>query len=114
MVGARETSSGMASGKRQHADVTIEGSANADQATSLNSKSSAHATESLNTEQKPQAQSNPLYKDNTNQGSNPLFEGKAKTAAKPGDNGSKSKTVEYKDGEDQTSRTRPGNNKPSK
>jgi hypothetical protein len=106
---------GALTGKRQHEPVLAADSATAGQ----NARNSAHATESLNAEQKPHAQSNPTYQDNGNQGTNPLFE-KDSSAAKPSSTGTssgangKSKSVEYKDPEDQTTRYRPGNNKPSK
>jgi hypothetical protein len=111
---ATDTAHGVLTGKRQH-EPTVDGSAT----TQLNARSSAHATEALDATQKPPAQSNPLYQDNGNQGTNPLFE-KDKSAVKPGTTGTstgtngKPKSVEYKDPEDQTTRYRPGNNKPSK
>lgn len=98
-VSEREASSGMASGKRQHEPVRIE----------------AAAPEAAGTDAKggnmQNASSNPMYKGNTSAGSNPLYEPKDKQAApKPG---TSHDTVEYKDGEDMTTRYRPGNNKTS-
>jgi hypothetical protein len=75
------------------------------------------------------AQSNPIYKDNKMEGKNPLYEGrtvddndpsrhhptenKTPTVQQPANNVSH-ETVEYKDPEDMTTRTRPGNNKTTK
>lgn len=105
---ARETGSGMATGKIVSGDPHE----------SLNARNSAHATESLDASSKDaaklsQVNSNPLYKEGATQGTNPLFEGKDKnrTAAPNTNNGSK--PVEYKDGEDGTTHTRPGNHKPA-
>ncbi len=102
---AREASSGMATGRHQDAPVT----ASADK-----SLSSAHATESVATPA-PAAEtvsSNPLYKGNQSAGSNPLYQSKEKQAA--ASSGAGHDVVEYKDGEDGITRTRPGNNKTSK
>jgi len=105
---ARETGSGMATGKHVSGDpheYVVE------------SSNSAHAAVSLDAASKDAAklektQSNPLYKDGGTKGSNPLYEGKERTAAPSGNNGSK--PVEYKDGEDGTTHTRPANHKPAK
>ena len=107
----REASSGMATGRRQHEPVPSP----ADK-----SLGSAHATESISTQApadktKGSMQSvsaNPLYKDSSNQGNNPLYEPKDKQAAPS--SGAGHDVVEYKDGEDMTTRYRPGNNKTSK
>ncbi len=53
-----------------------------------------------------------MYKDNKSTGSNPLYESKEKQAAP--NPGASHEIVEYKDGEDMTTRYRPGNNKTSK
>jgi hypothetical protein len=125
---AREASSGMATGRKSGSVIlqdrdsdsalqtgkTVSG----DPHVAENARNSAHATESLDAASKDaaklsQAQSNPMYKDNNNQGSNPLYQEKGRTAAPPSGNGSKP-VVEYKDGEDGTTHTRPGNHKPSK
>ncbi len=109
----REASSGMATGRRQHEPVL---------ATADKSLESAHATESVtapapaadaNGGKMGSASSNPLYKDSGTAGTNPLYESKDKQAAasKPA---TSHETVEYKDGEDMTTRYRPGNNKTSK
>lgn len=103
---ARETGSGMATGKRYSTDPYVE------------ERNSAHATESLDAASKDaakmsQAQSNPLYKGDGLAGTNPLSQGKSRAAAPPSGNGSKP-VVEYKDGEDGTMHTRPGNHKPGK
>ena len=106
----REAQTGMATGRRQHQPILT---------VADKSLGSAHATESVtapatdaeggNTQK---ASSSPMYKDNTKSGDNPLFESKDKQAAqKPG---TSHETVEYKDGEDMTTRYRPGNNKTSK
>ncbi|WP_109484927.1 hypothetical protein [Occallatibacter savannae] len=106
MTAPRETGSGMATGK----------SISGDPHEYLNERNSAHAAESLDVDSKhagnmSSAQSNPMYKDPGTAGSNPLYQGKDKTAA-PAGNGTK--PAEYKDGEDGTTHTRPGNHKPSK
>jgi len=132
---ARETSSGMATGRKSGSVImhdreseTAAGEASSGMATgknvsgdpheSLNARNSAHATESLDAASKDAAkmshvQSNPLYKGSGMEGTNPLYEGKSRTAAPPSGNGSKP-VVEYKDGEDGTTHTRPGNHKPAK
>lgn len=103
---ARETGSGMATGKQVSGDPHE----NTDE------RNSAHATESLDAGSKhaanmSSAQSNPLYKDGGMQGSNPLYENKDKNrTGAPSGNGSK--PADYKDGEDGTTHTRPGNHKP--
>jgi hypothetical protein len=108
MAADREAQSGMASGRRQHQPILT---------VAEESRTSAHATESLSVAE-PAADSkgnmqgvssNPMYKDNTMSGNNPLYESKDKQAA-PNAGGSHD-TVEYKDGEDMTTRTRPGNHK---
>ncbi len=53
--------------------------------------------------------SNPQAAQNNNSGENPLYESKDKANLKPKAGGSD--VVEYKDGEDMTTRYRPGNNK---
>jgi hypothetical protein len=105
---ARETGSALPSGKAVSGDPHV----------NENARNSAHATESLDAGSKDaaklsQVQSNPMYKDSGLQGTNPLYQGKDKTAAPPSGNGSKP-VVEYKDGEDGTTHTRPGNHKPGK
>ena len=132
---ARETGSGMATGRRSgsiivhndDSEITAReagtGMATGKQSAQFNpreySRNSAHAMESLDAGSKDagkmsQAQSNPLYKDSGMQGTNPLYQGKDRTAAPPsGGTGSKP-VVEYKDGEDGVSHTRPGNHKPTK
>lgn len=106
----REAQTGMATGRRQHEPILTV----ADE-----SRNSAHAAESLSAEQTigkskdnmQNVSSNPMYKDNTMSGNNPLYEQKGKQAApKPA---TTHETVEYKDGEDMTSRNRPGNHKTS-
>ncbi len=102
---AREASSGMATGRRQHEPIAV----SADK-----SLGSAHATESVATAA-PAAEtvsSNPLHKGNQTAGTNPLYESKEKQAAPS--SGASTDVVEYKDGEDGTTRSRPGNNKTSK
>ena len=101
---ARETGSGMATGKRVSGDPHEY----------LNSRNSAHATESLNADSTSSVHSNPLYQPSGNQGTNPLYQGKDKTAAPSTTSGSSHEVVEYKDGEDGTTHTRPGNHKPGK
>jgi len=120
---ARETGSGMATGRRQYQPLTTRES-NGDQS----ARDSAHATESVDgasmgkNELKQEAenkaagqnkmssaQNNPMYKDSGKSGANPLYEGKDKAAAAPAPKSHE--TVEYKDGEDMTTRYRPGNNK---
>jgi len=106
-VTPRETGTGMATGKIVSGDPHEY----------LNSRNSAHASESLDGGSKDagkmsQAQSNPLYKDGGLQGTNPLYQGKDRTAAPPASSGSK--PAEYKDGEDGTTHSRPGNHKPAK
>lgn len=134
---ARETGSGMATGRKSGSVIVLDrnavtapreagsGIATGKQAAQFNpreySRNSAHATESLSLDagskdaaKMSQAQSNPMYKDSGKEGTNPLYQGKDKTAAPPaGGNGSKP-VVEYKDGEDGVSHTRPGNHKPGK
>ena len=133
VVTARETSSGMATGRRSGSVVVVNddseitareagsGMATGNQA-QFNpreySRNSAHAAESLDGASKDagkvsQAQSNPMYKDGGLQGSNPMYQGKDRTAA-PSSGGNGSKPAEYKDGEDGTTRARPGNHKPAK
>jgi len=102
----REASSGMATGKRVSGDPHEY----------LNERNSAHATESLDAASKDAAkmstvQSNPLYKDGGSVGTNPLYKGNDRTAAP---SGSGTKPVQYKDGEDGTTHTRPANHKPAK
>ena len=104
-IAARDAASGMATGKRVSGDPHE----------NLNSRNSAHATESLDVDSKHKGnmsnvQSNPMYKDRGMQGTNPLYEGKDRTAAPPSSNGSQ--PAQYKDGEDGTTHTRPGNHKP--
>ena len=104
-IAARDAASGMATGKRVSGDPHE----------NLNSRNSAHATEALDVDAKHKAnmsnvQSNPMYKDRGMQGTNPLYEGKDRTAAPPSSNGSQ--PAQYKDGEDGTTHTRPGNHKP--
>jgi hypothetical protein len=63
------------------------------------------------------AQSNPLYKDNKLEGTNPLYEGRdsaARTQAPSHGATATHDVVEYKDGEDATTRYRPGNKKATK
>ena len=109
MVTAREAGSGMATGRREDASAPAASGGSATQQAQMNARNSAHATESLSADQK---QSNPLYQGNGQQGTNPLNQSKDKTAPKPNGTGSSAKpVVEYKDGEDQTTRYRPGNNK---
>jgi len=104
VVTARETGSGMATGKRVSGDPHEY----------LKSRNSAHATDDLDSkdaEKLSEAQSNPMYKDGGLQGSNPPYQGKDRTAVPP----SKDRVpAGYKDGEDGTSHTRPGNHKPAK
>lgn len=123
-VSEREVGSGMPSGKRQHEDATVQANPSGTAAgressqpsvseagISMNAHSSGHAAG-----KRSDAQSNPTYKDNGRSGTNPLFEAKDK-AVFPGSgkgNGSKPSVIEYKDGEDGVSHTRPGNHKPSK
>ena len=154
-VSEREAGSGMATGRRQHAEAVVqpreagsgmatgrksgsiivldrgssEASAHApassgsndressqpsvsEAGVSLNAKNSGHATETL---KMSNAQSNPTYKDSGMQGTNPPYQGKDRTAtpASAG-KGPKPEVIEYKDGEDGVSHTRPGNHKPSK
>jgi hypothetical protein len=135
VVTAREASSGMATGRKSGSVIMQDresvtparetGSAlptgkavSGDPHVNENARNSAHATESLDAGSKDaaklsQVQSNPMYKDSGLQGTNPLYQGKDKTAAPPSGNGSKP-VVEYKDGEDGTTHTRPGNHKPGK
>ncbi len=119
----REASSGMATGRRQHEPVLAPAAATQQngQTTnlpSLKSMGSAHATESLATSapgsdgQKQGASSNPMYQDKGTAGTNPLYQSKDKQAAPKPSTGHD--TVEYKDGEDMTTRYRPGNNKTAK
>ena len=128
VVTARETGSGMATGRRSGSIVVAGGDdlengaatgkpASGDPHEYLNSRNSAHATESLDAGAKDagklsRAQSNPLYQDRGMQGTNPLYQDKNRTAAPPSNNGSK--PTEYKDGEDGTTHTRPGNHKPAR
>jgi hypothetical protein len=133
---AREASSGMATG-RKSGSVIVQDSesvtpardsgsalptcrqASGDPHVDENARTSAHATESLDAASKDpaklsQAQSNPMYKDGGSEGTNPLYQGKDRTAApSSGGNGSRP-VLEYKDGEDGTTHTRPGNHKPAK
>jgi len=105
VVTARETGSGIATGKRVSGDPHEY----------LESRNSAHATDdavSKDAGKLSDAQSNPMYKDSGLQGSNPLYQGKDRTATPPSNNGPK--PADYKDGEDGTSHTRPGNHKPAK
>jgi hypothetical protein len=104
---ARETSTGMATGKRVSGDPHEY----------VERRNSAHASVSLDGDSKDpvnpsEVQSTPLYKDGSTKGSNPLYEGKDRTAAPPSNNGSK--PAEYKDGEEGNAHTRPGNHKPAK
>ena len=104
---ARETGSGMATGKRISGDPHEY----------VEESHSAHAAVSLDGDAKDPAkvseeQSNPLYKDPGTNGANPLYESKDRTAAPPSSIGAR--PVEYKDGEDGVSHTRPGNHKPLK
>jgi hypothetical protein len=105
---ARESGSGLPTGKAVSGDPHV----------NENARNSAHATESLDAASKDaaklsEAHSNPMYKDNGLQGTNPLYQGKDKMSAPPSGNGPKP-VVEYKDGEDGTTHTRPGNHKPGK
>jgi hypothetical protein len=133
---AREASSGMATG-RKSGSVIVQDSesvtpardsgsalptcrqASGDPHVDENARTSAHATESLDAASKDpaklsQAQSNPMYKDGGSEGTNPLYQGKDRTAApSSGGNGCRP-VLEYKDGEDGTTHTRPGNHKPAK
>ena len=98
----REAGSGQATGRRQH-DPAIQ---------TTNSRNSAHATESMDAHSSTgnaQVHTNPLYEDSGKSGSNPMYESGKQAIAKP--NSSASGVVEYKDGEDMTTRYRPGNNK---
>ena len=104
----REAQSGMATGRRQHQPILT---------VADDSRNSAHASESLSAEQTvgkskgnmQNVSSNPMYKDNTMSGNNPLYEPKDKQAAP--NTGGTHETVEYKDGEDMTTHSRPGNHK---
>jgi hypothetical protein len=105
----REVSSGMATGRRQYQPVAI---------SKDKSLGPAHATESLASPtqadtgkggQMENASTNPMYKGNKTEGNNPLYESKEKQAAS--NPGASHEVVEYKDGEDMTTRYRPGNNK---
>jgi hypothetical protein len=135
-VTAREASSGMATGRKSDSVILQDresvtpardsGSAlptgrqvSSDPHVSENARTSAHATESLDAASKDaaklsQAQSNPMYKDGGSQGTNPLYQGKDRTAAPPSSGNGSKPVVEYKDGEDATTHTRPGNHKPAK
>jgi hypothetical protein len=117
-TGRREANTGQASGRQDQfpkasGAITEQPGAGAQS----NARNSAHAVESLSASQPAgssdkklaNAQSNPLYQPKGTAGENPLFEPKSKTAAKPGS--AAPAPVEYKDGEDQTTRYRPGNNK---
>lgn len=76
---------------------------------SLNARNSAHASEAVSGKML-----NAQSADSGRTGVNPLYEAKDKTAAPPSGNANGSKPViEYKDGEDGTTHTRPGNHKPS-
>lgn len=133
-VTAREASSGMATDRKSGSVIVLDndsvtnareaGSAMAagkivsgDPHENLNSRNSAHASEALDAGAKDagkmsESQSNPLYKDGGAKGSNPLYEGEDRTAAPT--TGAGTKPAEYKDGEDGTTHTRPGNHKPTK
>ncbi len=131
----REASSGMASGRREASSGQASGrqdqfpkasGAIADQGADgpqaqFNARNSAHATESVaaqsGSDQKHKgslagAQSNPLYQSTGNSGTNPLYESKDKSALRTNGNAAPA-PQQYKDGEDGTTRTRPGNNKPA-
>lgn len=129
---ARETGSGMATGRRS-GSIVVTGSDDdrkgagasvgkptlGDPHEYANARNSAHATESLDARSKhagnmSQAQSNPMYKDSGTQGTNPLYEPKDKKTSAPPSSGNGAQPVEYKDGEDGVSHTRPGNHKPGK
>lgn len=98
---ARETGSGMATGRMAKPSQT-----NSDGNSS--SRNSAHATESIEAADTDQVHTNPLYTPRGNEEANPLAQSKTKPAA----GGSSShEVIEYKDGEDGTTRTRPGNKK---
>ena len=116
-VTAREAGSGMATGRKSGSVVYMDRDATDATAASqpeANARNSAHATESLKSDSKlSNAQSNPLYKDSGMQGTNPMYQQKDKTAA-PASSGAPATPQAYKDGEDGTSHTRPGNHKPSK
>ena len=133
---AREASSGMATG-RKSGSVIVQDSesvtpardagsglptgrqASGDPHVDENARTSAHATESLDAASKDaaklsQVQSSPVYKDGGSQGTNPLYEGKDRTAAPPTSGNGTRPVLEYKDGEDGTTHTRPANHKPAK
>ncbi len=121
-TGRREASTGQASGRQDQfpkaSGAIADENGNAQAAP--NAKNSGHASESLapqsGSDQKQKAgmsgvQSNPLYQPNGTSGTNPLFEPKDKSTVKT--SGSTTPAPQqYKDGEDGTTRTRPGNNKP--
>ena len=134
-ITAREASSGMATGRKSGSVIVqdsesvtparesgsalptgreVSGDPHADE----NARTSAHASESLDAASKDaaklsQAQSSPMYKDGGNQGTNPLYQGKDRMAAPPSSGNVSKPVVEYKDGEDGTTHTRPGNHKPA-
>jgi hypothetical protein len=132
---AREASSGMATGRREASTGQASGrqdqfpkasgaiaDENGNMQAAPNAKNSAHATESLATQsgsdQKHKAgmsgaQSNPLYQSSGTSGTNPLYEPKDRSTVKTGGSGTPA-PVQYKDGEDGTTRTRPGSNKVNK
>lgn len=97
----RDAASGQASGRQDqfgHASGLATDNAAAGAQAADKSRNSAHATESLDASKMG------------NTGENPLYEGKDKTGLKP--NAGASNVHPYKDGEDMTTRSRPGNNKP--
>ena len=111
-VKPRETSSGQASGREAASGMATGRITDKEGAhDSLNARNSAHATESVapsapaDNKKMGNAHSNPLYQSNGNSGQNPLHQAKDKT------NGAAPAPQAYKDGEDQTTRTRPGNKK---
>ena len=78
--------------------------------------SAADQNNSNSTGSMQNAQSNPLYEKKM-EGTNPLYEGRdsaAKTKASSNGSTTTHDVVEYKDGEDATTRYRPGNNKTTK
>jgi hypothetical protein len=120
----REASSGQASGRQDQfpkaSGAIADQGAEGPQA-QLIARNSAHATESVaaqsGSDQKHNgsmagAQSNPLYQPTGNSGANPLYESKDKSALRTNGNAAPA-PQQYKDGEDGTTRTRPGNNEPA-
>lgn len=105
----REISSGMATGRRQHEPVT----ADVPPQPAENARNSAHATESLSTDKMANAHTNPMYQDKGQAGTNPLYESKDKVVTPPSSGSTPAPVVEYKDGEDATTHTRPTSKKPS-